>query len=167
MPTFPTLTKLAAFTDDILLFLKEPHISISNLLKDFKLFHYISNFKINFASSHALNITLSPLVLYFSSPSVNLMMHRAVISCSAMMHHLIAPSSTGGISIPPLGGLGNLPSFKMAVTSSEGMFTFSGGMAFHYARSHDSGIGRQVSTELRCVVLPWRLPPSSYHAYAQ
>lgn len=44
--------------DDLLLFLNEPHISIPNLQKEFKLFHSISNFKINFAKSHALNISL-------------------------------------------------------------------------------------------------------------
>lgn len=50
--------KLAAFADDILLFLKEPLLSIPNLLKDFELFQCLSNFKINFNKSHALNISL-------------------------------------------------------------------------------------------------------------
>lgn len=36
---------------DILLFLKEPHRSIPNLLKELNFFHSLSNFKINFAKS--------------------------------------------------------------------------------------------------------------------
>lgn len=50
--------KLAAFADDILMFLKEPRITIPNLLKDFEVFQHISKLKINFTKSHALNISL-------------------------------------------------------------------------------------------------------------
>lgn len=50
--------KLAAFADDILLSLSEPHTSIPNLLNDFHLFQRLSNFKINFTKSHALNVTI-------------------------------------------------------------------------------------------------------------
>ena len=52
-----TAYKLAAFADDILLFLTNPIITIPNLLKDFSMFRTISNFKINFSKSKALNIS--------------------------------------------------------------------------------------------------------------
>lgn len=53
--------KLAAFADDLLLFLSEPHISIPNLLKDLLKDHFqtFSNLKINYSKSNALNVTLS------------------------------------------------------------------------------------------------------------
>lgn len=50
--------KIAAFADDILLFLTEPTISIPSLLADFSLFKNLSNLQINFTKSKALNITL-------------------------------------------------------------------------------------------------------------
>lgn len=49
--------KIAAFTDDILLFFTEPHITLPNL-NDFRLFQFIVRFEINFTKSHALNIAL-------------------------------------------------------------------------------------------------------------
>lgn len=52
--------KIAAYADDILLFLTEPLITLPNLLKDFHTFHYLTNLKINFTKSDALNITLPP-----------------------------------------------------------------------------------------------------------
>lgn len=55
--------KLAAFTDDILLFLTEPHTALPTLLKDFELNQFISNFKINFDKSHALNVILPSMVV--------------------------------------------------------------------------------------------------------
>ena len=50
--------KIAAFADDMLLTLAEPHISIPNLLKDLDHFKLLSNLKINHSKSNALNITL-------------------------------------------------------------------------------------------------------------
>lgn len=50
--------KLAAYADDILLFLSDPLTSIPNLLKDLTLFKSLSNLQINFSKSKALNITL-------------------------------------------------------------------------------------------------------------
>lgn len=54
--------KLAAFADDILLFLTNPHTTIPVLLEEFQHFNLISNLKINFSKSFALNISL-PLQL--------------------------------------------------------------------------------------------------------
>lgn len=48
--------KIAAYSDDILLFLSDP-TTISNLLKDFSLFKSLSNLQIKFTKSKALNIT--------------------------------------------------------------------------------------------------------------
>lgn len=50
--------KLAAYADDILLFLTDPITTIPNLLTDFTLFKNLSNLQINFEKSKALNITL-------------------------------------------------------------------------------------------------------------
>lgn len=50
--------KLAAYADDILLFLTDPITTIPNLLADFTLFKNLSNLQINFEKSKALNITL-------------------------------------------------------------------------------------------------------------
>lgn len=50
--------KVAAYADDLLFFLTEPHISIPSLMKEFSLYGYISNLKINFSKSEAMNITL-------------------------------------------------------------------------------------------------------------
>lgn len=50
--------KIAAYADDLLLFLTHPHISIPNLEKHFETFGYISNFKVNKSKSEALNINL-------------------------------------------------------------------------------------------------------------
>lgn len=51
--------KTAAFADDILLFLTELQTSIPVLLKDFELFHTLSNLKFNPKKSSELNISLS------------------------------------------------------------------------------------------------------------
>lgn len=50
--------KLAAYADDVLLFLTDPIVTIPNLLKDFSLFKTLSNLQINFTKSKALNISL-------------------------------------------------------------------------------------------------------------
>lgn len=50
--------KVAAYADDILLFLTDPINTIPNLLKDFTLFKSLFNLQINFSKSKALNITL-------------------------------------------------------------------------------------------------------------
>lgn len=55
--------KTAAYADDLLFFLTQPHLSISNLLEDFKMFGYISNLKVNYNKSGMLNISLSEEML--------------------------------------------------------------------------------------------------------
>lgn len=55
-----TCHKIAAYADDLLFIVTQPHTSIPNLLKDFEMFGYISNLKINFEKSEALNISLNP-----------------------------------------------------------------------------------------------------------
>lgn len=55
--------KIAAYADDLLFFLTQPHVSIPNLLQAFNVYGYISSLKINFAKSEAMNLTLSPNTL--------------------------------------------------------------------------------------------------------
>lgn len=50
--------KIAAYADDLLFFLTEPHTSIASLMKEFTIYGYISNLKINYSKSEAINITL-------------------------------------------------------------------------------------------------------------
>lgn len=52
--------KIAAYADDFLFFLTNPHISIPNLGKDFQYYGYVSNMKINYKKSEALNFTFLP-----------------------------------------------------------------------------------------------------------
>lgn len=56
--------KLAAFADDILLFLTDLHITIPNILKDFATFKNMTNLQINFNKSKALNISLDKDVIH-------------------------------------------------------------------------------------------------------
>lgn len=55
--------KVAAYADDILLFLSDPLFTIPNLLKDFAFFNTISNLQINFTKSKALNVSLPPTLV--------------------------------------------------------------------------------------------------------
>lgn len=50
--------KTAAYADDLLFFLTKPHITIPNLLDEFAHYGYISNLKINYSKSEAMNVTL-------------------------------------------------------------------------------------------------------------
>lgn len=52
--------KVAAFADDMLLFLSEPHISIPNLVQDLEYYQLLSNLKINHSKSNTLNISIPP-----------------------------------------------------------------------------------------------------------
>lgn len=51
--------KVAAYADDLLFFLTEPHISVPSLMHEFARYGYICNLKINYSKSKALNIILS------------------------------------------------------------------------------------------------------------
>lgn len=50
---------MAAFANDILLSLASPLTSIPNQLKDIENFGTLSHLKINYAKSHALNVSLT------------------------------------------------------------------------------------------------------------
>lgn len=50
--------KIVTFADDLMLFLSDPLISLPNLIKDFKMFGSLSNLKINYSKSYALNVCL-------------------------------------------------------------------------------------------------------------
>lgn len=51
--------KTAAYADNLLFFVTNPHISIPNLVKEFQYYGYVSNMKMNYSKSEALNLTLS------------------------------------------------------------------------------------------------------------
>ncbi|KAM5171776.1 A.superbus venom factor 1-like [Mantella aurantiaca] len=55
--------KVAAFADDILLFLTKPLMSIPNLLEEISFFNKISNLKINLSKSFALNVSLKQVTV--------------------------------------------------------------------------------------------------------
>lgn len=55
--------KIAAYADDLLFFLTNMTITLPNLLKEFKHYGYISNLKINYTKSEALNISLPDKIL--------------------------------------------------------------------------------------------------------
>lgn len=55
--------KIAAYVDDVPLFLKGLITTIPNLLADFTLFKNVSNLQINFTKSKVLNITLPPVLV--------------------------------------------------------------------------------------------------------
>lgn len=50
--------KIAAYADNVLLFLTDPISTLPNLLKDFSLFKELSNLQINFTKFKALNVSL-------------------------------------------------------------------------------------------------------------
>lgn len=50
--------KVAAYADDLLFFLTDIHISLPTLMKEFSHFGYISNLKINYSKSEAMNISI-------------------------------------------------------------------------------------------------------------
>lgn len=50
--------KNAACADDIPLFLSDPLISLPNIIKDLESFGSLSNLKINYSKSYALNVTV-------------------------------------------------------------------------------------------------------------
>ena len=52
--------KVSAFVDDLLFFLVNPHTTIPNLISKFTQFGYVSNLKINYAKSEAMNIKSRP-----------------------------------------------------------------------------------------------------------
>lgn len=61
--------QLAAIADHVLLFLLEPHDRLPNLLCDLDSLHRISNLKVNYSKSQALNVLLpnGDLALYQTS----------------------------------------------------------------------------------------------------
>lgn len=55
--------KLAAYADDLLFFLTKPTTTLPNLLQEFAHYGFISNLKINYTKSEALNLSLPDNVL--------------------------------------------------------------------------------------------------------
>lgn len=55
--------KIAAFADDLLFFLSNPRTSIPQLMKEFLLFGYVSNLKINYTKSEEMNVTIPDALL--------------------------------------------------------------------------------------------------------
>ncbi|XP_075715534.1 uncharacterized protein LOC142750416 [Rhinoderma darwinii] len=52
-------TKLALYADDLLLYVTEPIVTLPSILKEFERFSQLSNFKVNYSKTEALNVSLS------------------------------------------------------------------------------------------------------------
>lgn len=52
--------KVAAYADDLLFFITSPYTTIPNLSRTLEIYDYISNLKINYSKSEALNLTIPP-----------------------------------------------------------------------------------------------------------
>ncbi|XP_075209466.1 UDP-N-acetylglucosamine transporter TMEM241 isoform X1 [Anomaloglossus baeobatrachus] len=50
--------KAALYADDLLLYVSQPHTSLPSLMKELERFGHLSNFRVNFSKSEALNISL-------------------------------------------------------------------------------------------------------------
>lgn len=79
----PTLLeqKVAAYADDMLFFVSQPHISLPRLLKAFENFGTNSNFKINLQKSEAMNISLPNRVTDLIRPNFSFMWSGDCITC--------------------------------------------------------------------------------------
>ncbi|KAM5158282.1 protein transport protein Sec61 subunit gamma [Mantella aurantiaca] len=58
LPSIQAPQKIAAYADDMLFFITNPTISLPVLLSEFQVYNTISNLKINYSKSEALNISL-------------------------------------------------------------------------------------------------------------
>lgn len=61
----PKQHKLALYTDDLLLYLTDPHTSLPNIFREFEQFGHLSNFKVNYSKTEALNISFDDAMVKY------------------------------------------------------------------------------------------------------
>ncbi|KAM9324457.1 inter-alpha-trypsin inhibitor heavy chain H3-like [Gastrophryne carolinensis] len=71
--------KVAAYADDMLFFLRSPRVSVPNLLKEFEVFGQLSNLKINFSKSSAMNISLPDVEMLISNMGYHLLVYTLLL----------------------------------------------------------------------------------------
>lgn len=144
---------LAAFADDILLFLSDPHVTIPNLLKDFDIFNSLSNLQINFSKSTALDVSLPTVTYQQCQSNFPFKWNKDMISYLGIQ----IPSS-----LTELNSKNFLPVLK---NISRDLKTWSSGLFSWFGRAAIIKINILPRVLYLLQTIPIKLPPIFFSAY--